>query len=275
MTHAMPIFRRLAPAVLALSLGACDWFTDFKDQPRIEPWEAYASPGADTATLRKTAFRGQPQNSVPTTGSQAPGFWVSHVPGIAQLDSMSGLENPIPADERSLLNGRKHYQINCAVCHGEAGHGDGPATLYGMVPINIAGGPSLTHSDGYIFGIIRNGRGLMPTYNRIEEMDRWDVVNYIRGLQGRYAVETGALAAPGVNGAAVPGYSRTAPTLPPPYLPPGPLDQPIRPLDADAPATSGAPSTLPGAPAPALPGMAPATQGSGADASTAMQGGRD
>ena len=28
--------RRLAPFVLALSLGACDWFTDFKDQPRIE-----------------------------------------------------------------------------------------------------------------------------------------------------------------------------------------------------------------------------------------------
>jgi len=30
--------RRLVPAALLLSLGACDWFTDFKDQPRIEPW---------------------------------------------------------------------------------------------------------------------------------------------------------------------------------------------------------------------------------------------
>ena len=40
-------------------------------------------------------------------------------------------------------------------------------------------------TDGYIFGMIRNGRGLMPPYNRIEEMDRWDVVNYVRALQGK------------------------------------------------------------------------------------------
>ena len=44
-------------------------------------------------------------------------------------------------------------------------------------------------SDGYIWGMIRNGRGLMPPYNRIEEMDRWDVVNYLRGLQGKYPVD--------------------------------------------------------------------------------------
>jgi mono/diheme cytochrome c family protein len=33
--------------------------------------------------------------------------------------------------------------------------------------------------------MIRNGRGTMPTYNRIEERDRWDVVNYVRALQGK------------------------------------------------------------------------------------------
>lgn len=248
-----PMFlaRRLAPVVLALSLGACDWFTDFKDQPRIEPWEAYAAPGTDAATLAKVPFRGQPKYSVPITGAQAPGYWVSYVPGIAQLDSLSVLPNPVPADARSLADGRKEYQINCAVCHGVAGNGDGPATLYGMVGMNLVQGPSLSYSDGYIFGIIRNGRGLMPNYNRIEEMDRWDVVNYIRGLQGRYAVETGALAAPGVNGAAVPGPSATAPTLPSPYRHPGPLDQP-RPAGAAAPAAAApeSPATTPDSTAP-------------------------
>ena len=33
--------------------------------------------------------------------------------------------------------------------------------------------------------MIRNGRGLMPTYNRIEEPDRWDIVNYLRAIQGK------------------------------------------------------------------------------------------
>lgn len=249
-----PMFlaRRLAPAALVLSLGACDWFTDFKDQPRIEPWEAYAAPGTDSAAMLKVGMRGQPQYSVPVTGVQAPGFWVSYVPGIAQLDSMSVLTNPVAADARSLENGRKNYQINCAVCHGEAGNGDGPATLYGMIGLPVSKGASVGYTDGYIFGIIRNGRGLMPNYNRIEEQDRWDVVNYIRGLQGRYAVETGPLAAPGVNGAAVPGHSATAPTLPAPYLLPGPLDQ-ARASDAAAPAAAApaaAPATTPDSTAP-------------------------
>ena len=222
--------RRLAPAVLALSLGACDWFTDFKDQPRIEPWESYAladSAGRiDTAAARRLPFRGQPQFSVPITGSVMPAMAVSYTPGIAQLDSMSSLQNPVAADERSLENGRRYYQINCAVCHGANGQGGGPATWYGLPVPSLTTPVAIGHSDGYLWGIIRNGRGLMPTYNRIEEMDRWDVVNYLRGLQGRYAVNATPAGQPGETGRTVPGYTLTAPTRPAPYteLRRGPTD---------------------------------------------------
>src|SRR5256885_5676311 len=65
--------------------------------------------------------------------------------------------------------------------------------------------------------MIRNGRGLMPTYNRIEELDRWDVVNYLRGLQGRYPVVIGPAGLPGETGDKVPGYSQMGPTRPSPY----------------------------------------------------------
>jgi hypothetical protein len=74
-------------------------------------------------------------------------------------------------------------------------------------------------SDGYIWGMIRNGRGLMPSYNRIEERERWDVVNYLRGLQGRYTVDT-TMAPPGVTGDALPAASMTAPTRPAPFFNP-------------------------------------------------------
>jgi hypothetical protein len=65
--------------------------------------------------------------------------------------------------------------------------------------------------------MMRNGRGLMPSYDRIEEMDRWDVVNYIRGLQGRYQVAVGPVGLPGETGDKVPGYSTMGPTRPSPY----------------------------------------------------------
>jgi cytochrome c len=102
----------------------------------------------------------------------------------ATIDSMSTLRNPTPPDSASLLNGRKYYTINCAVCHGMAGKGDGLAVKYGVFPFPLVGDRGRGLSDGYIFGMIRNGRGNMPPYNRIEEKDRWDVVNYVRGLQG-------------------------------------------------------------------------------------------
>ena len=75
--------------------------------------------------------------------------------------------------------------------------------------------------------MIRNGRGAMPTYNRIEEMDRWDVVNYLRGLQGKLPqpVPTGPVGYPGQTGDALPGATMTAPTRPVPYYRgPGSLD---------------------------------------------------
>jgi hypothetical protein len=70
--------------------------------------------------------------------------------------------------------------------------------------------------------MIRNGRGLMPPYNRIEEMDRWDVVNYLRALQGvgGATVTVGPLAAPGVTGDKVPGPTRMGPTQPAPFFNP-------------------------------------------------------
>lgn len=214
--------RRAAVAALVLPLAGCDWFTDFKDQPRIEPWESYALADTngvvDTAAAARIPYRGQPMYSVPTTGRVAPALAVSYFPAPPQLDSMGAmLTNPVAPDSASLDRGRKHYQINCAVCHGLDGNGRGPVTAYGMPAIAITGAQTQGYPDGYLFGIIRNGRGLMPTYNRIEEMERWDVVNYVRGLQGRYAVPTTPPPVPGEGGASVPGASSTAPTRPAPY----------------------------------------------------------
>jgi mono/diheme cytochrome c family protein len=163
-------------------------------------------------------MRGNPQNSVSVYGSAAPGYAVSRMPLPGTLDSMAAIPNPVPADARSLHNGRMYYQINCAVCHGEAGKGDGPIlATKAIFPPPLIGPSAESKSDGYLWAIIRNGRGAMPSYNRIEELDRWDVVNYVRGLQGRYQVAIGPVGLPGETGDKVPGYSQMGPTRPSPY----------------------------------------------------------
>ena len=202
--------RRLA-LLLPLALTACEWFTDFKRQPSIWTWEAVKD--------STTPSRGNPQMSVPTNGTAIAGYQVSYGALPATIDSMAGLANPVRATDTSIANGRMYYQINCAVCHGDRGTGDGPATRFGMPGISIVTDMTRSRTDGYLFGMIRNGRGLMPSYNRIEEDDRWDVVNYVRGLQGAggRSVAVGPLAAPGVTGDKVPGPSELGPQKPAPF----------------------------------------------------------
>ncbi len=211
--------RRLAALALVPAVfGACDWFTDFKEQPKIDPWESASD---------SMPYRGNPQGSVPITGSRVPGFAVSYAPLPGTIDSMAGIANPVSRDARSLQNGQKYYQINCTVCHGPAGWGNGPAVRYGVPSINIIMPITRGRTDGYLYGMIRNGRGLMPPYNRIEDLDRWDVVNYVRVLQsmavggaGAGRVDTMPVGFPGQTGGTLPGASATGPTRPPPYYGP-------------------------------------------------------
>ena len=233
--------RYSAVVMMPMAFSACSWFTDFRDQPAIQPWDSVA----DTI-----APRGQPVNSVPVTGLQAPGYAFSYTPLPAVIDSMSVIANPkdpsrLSAAEldSSLANGRRHYQVNCAVCHGDTGIGNGPASKYGVPGINLMMDMTKARADGYIFGIMRNGRGVMPSYNRIEEPDRWDVVNYVRGLQGKFgrAVPTGPIGYPGQTGYTIPTYTKTAPTRP------APMWRPNQPADV-APKAAG---ELPAAAAPA------------------------
>jgi mono/diheme cytochrome c family protein len=195
-------------------LSACEWFTDFKRQPSIWTWEQVRDSTVPS--------RGNPQFSVPTTGTAMAGYQVSYGAFPATIDSLAAIPNPTPVSDSSLANGRKYFQINCAVCHGDKAMGDGPATRYGMPGIALTSDITKARTDGYIFGMIRNGRGLMPPYNRIEEPDRWDIVNYLRALQGMNGrtVEVGPLAPPGVTGDKVPGPSRFGPTRPAPFYNP-------------------------------------------------------
>ena len=98
------------------------------------------------------------------------------------------LVNPVPATQRSLARGEELYERVCVVCHGPDGAG---TTGYifevhpAMVAYPLQGETAKGHSDGYLYAIIRVGRGLMPAYgHQIGHYDRWHIVNYVRRLQG-------------------------------------------------------------------------------------------
>ncbi len=177
---------RVAPLVLLATLTACTtldravakvpWFTTMRNQSAIRPFEGPVRNGA--------AYYLPPEGSVPTTGREDSMV----IDGTAQGDRvLAAIKNPVAMSPASLARGQAIYDEYCIVCHGAQGLGDGTvAQKFGYVP-NLTMDLTKTRSDGYLYAIIRHGRGIMPRYgDKIRDpKDRGAVVNYVRKLQGR------------------------------------------------------------------------------------------
>jgi len=113
-------------------------------------------------------------------------------PPFTQLDVLNeaevvvNLANPVPATEASIARGEELYLRFCAACHGPDGAGvTGYIIEAGYPPYPLLTDRVKGFTDGYVYGMIRVGRGLMPAYGaRMDHFDRWHVVNYLRVLQG-------------------------------------------------------------------------------------------
>ena len=108
------------------------------------------------------------------------------VDGPAYIPGMGAPENPVPADELSIQRGAELYSINCSVCHGPAGLGDGTVSswLVEAKPANLTLPVVQNKSDGALFLTISFGiQGRMPALNEnLLVRERWDIVNFLRTL---------------------------------------------------------------------------------------------
>ena len=136
-----------------------DWPSFMEIQPSFKPMENPLPP---------------PERSIPVEGAIA-------IPG------MGAPQNPVTADEASLARGKELFAINCKMCHGDNGQGDGPIApfLVNYKPANLTSPLLKALSDGDVFLIITNGvPNRMPALNEnLTVRERWDVVNYIRTLK--------------------------------------------------------------------------------------------
>ena len=101
-------------------------------------------------------------------------------------------QNPIPADAKSVGQGKELFTVGCLPCHGSAGKGDGPAapTLErNGVPIrpgNLSNSKLWEQSDGTLFWKISEGKSPMPSFQENwSDEQRWQIVNYVRTLAAK------------------------------------------------------------------------------------------
>ena len=86
-------------------------------------------------------------------------------------------KNPIAAKPEATAGGQKLFHRHCVECHGEHGQGLKKAADFQL-------GVVQQQSDGTLFWKITNGnpdRG-MPSFSRLPEPQRWQLVLYLRQL---------------------------------------------------------------------------------------------
>ena len=102
----------------------------------------------------------------------------------------ANLKNPLAdsKDAKVFEAGKRHYNLYCAVCHGDTGLGNGPVSIkMPNKPPSLLSEKVQKMKDGGIYHIITDGQGLMGLYadRIVKEEDRWAVVNYVRSFVGQ------------------------------------------------------------------------------------------
>lgn len=94
--------------------------------------------------------------------------------------------NPVPSTPASLENGKRLYETYCSLCHGPEGKGGGAVAAKFIPPPDLTLPLFVERTDGFIYETIRSGGPLMPAQGEaLTPQERWDIVNYVRKLQGR------------------------------------------------------------------------------------------
>jgi mono/diheme cytochrome c family protein len=188
---------RLAALLAALGTTGCDFY--YNDIPgpddfmHLVPWfDAMITQPAVYPYQRADIPRNTVPGTVPVTGGEADWSAEWSVLNTATADK---LVNPLAGQPASAV-GDTLFHTYCAVCHGQVGAGDGKVGVQ-LAALSLLTDRAKGYSDGYIYSIIRYGRGVMPKYgDKVHGPKRWEIVNYVRQLQSGGGT---APAAPGGN----------------------------------------------------------------------------
>lgn len=192
----------VAALCCALAVAGCDnvmkwvpFFSTMTEQPSVETYENEPRPPVE--------------GTIPVGGEYLYGVAedgrLEATLTLQEADTLS----PPTSREPDLGRGQEGFIQFCTPCHGPRARGNGPVVGPNRIPpvpmLDLLSERAAGFSDGYIFGLITVGRGLMPSYRRIEPARRWDIVAYVRSLQSGEAPAGG-------TGAAVPDTATASDT---------------------------------------------------------------
>jgi mono/diheme cytochrome c family protein len=102
------------------------------------------------------------------------------------------LKNPLQRTEENVAEGKRLFEIYCAICHGKTGQGDGNVVKillakdnYGLQPPAYNSDQLKNATEGQIYHVMQYGKGNMGSYaSQLSAEERWKIVFHVQDLQG-------------------------------------------------------------------------------------------
>jgi hypothetical protein len=162
-------------SVLLVLVGTAACRQDMQNQPKylpLRPSSFFGDGRSERPLIQGTVARGHlDEDTVFYTGKGPDGKFVDAF--------------PFPVTKDVILRGQQRFNVYCSPCHDHTGSGDGMVVRRGFRH------PPSYHIErlqkvpnGYIFDVVTNGFGAMPSYAlQVQPADRWAIISYVRALQ--------------------------------------------------------------------------------------------
>ena len=192
-----------ATLVTAVMLVSCDNKQEpgkiyMPDMAYSRAYETYALRDSSVFTMDQAERGGSKifYNNKPAAGTIKRGELFPYtLPNDSNGYKMSAtVVNPITEmSETEMKEAGRLFNINCAICHGEKGAGNGPIATAGKIGgiANLTLDAYVKMTDGTMFHSITYGKNNMGSYaSQLDRKTRWMVIKYIRTLQPKPATDS-------------------------------------------------------------------------------------
>lgn len=112
----------------------------------------------------------------------------------------NAVKNPLILTKADLEEGKRLFNIYCAICHGSKLDGNGPLYNggngpYVAAPANLGSGPKASYTEGRLFHVMTYGFNAMGSYaSQLDREQRWKIAAYIRSFRNNGAEASAVLA---------------------------------------------------------------------------------
>jgi|TARA_R100000935_G_C2824191_1_gene161402 mono/diheme cytochrome c family protein len=134
-------------------------------------------------------FEGQQEAMLPAEGSIPRGWTPYEYENTTEGLELAKVElkNPLEVTEENLAAGAQLYTIYCAVCHGDAGDGNGilmQREKFLGIPSYAAEGRVIT--EGGVYHVQMYGLNSMGSYaSQTNEKERWQITQHVMNLKAQ------------------------------------------------------------------------------------------